>query len=181
MDWLSLLSAFVIGVLATAAVQIVWKRRLAPVFAPEDVVEIHSKVRAFRTRQRVVGQLEKIVGNARTGDVIFAHCRTCRNYSQEFFDSLEEAKRRGVNLMVIITVTEESREFARRLLAIGKDAEKYRSQWEVRGIETEEIRIRIFGYKNETGDKRGEILIALPFVIAYVGLHFKDWRVAEYL
>ena len=81
--------------------------------------------------------------------------------------------------MALITLTDESEDFAKKLLEIGKDAEKYGCKWEVRGLEGEEIKVRVFGYRSKD-KKRGEILVSFPFLDAYIGLYFKDIRVVEY-
>ena len=175
---------FIIGILtgfiATVLGQIFWKKAIEKLLISPDTIDIHGKVKAYGTREKVAEVLGKIIGNTRTGDVLFGHCRTCGRYPKEFFDELEEAKKRGVGVMAIITLTDESLEFAQKLLEIGKDAREYGSEWEVKGFESEEIKIRVFGYKSRDR-KRGEILIAFPFIDAYIGLYFKDRRVVEYL
>lgn len=153
---------------------------LARLFSPDDVIEIYGKVKAYGTREKVTEVLTKIAGDAREGDTLFGHCRTCRGYPEEFFAELERAGKRGANFMIIVTLTNESFEFTHRILSIGKRSEKYGSSWAVRGFESEEITVRMFGYKSKDGE-RGEVLIAFPFVNAYIGLHFEDIRIVEYL
>jgi predicted transcriptional regulator len=130
-------------------------------------LKLHEKVSVFLTRRETTKNLAKITNNAQKGDILFGQAKTGTNYPRSFYDSLEKAINRGVNINFILPDNIDTTDFIDMLLNFNSK--------NVEVKKTKRDYVRLYGIVGK------EIMIALPFIDDFITIHYKDKRITDYI
>ncbi|NUN11047.1 hypothetical protein HUU53_00165 [Candidatus Micrarchaeota archaeon] len=132
----------------------------------EDVFNIHENFKVYVGRANTTRALLGVTSRAKRGDLLFGQAKTGTAYPTEFYSALEQASVRGVAIHTILPSSLETSHFANFLASLDPDNIK------IRNSSTDYL--RLFGIKDK------EIIVAVTFPDAYLGIHFVDPAITKY-